>query len=135
MVKIHVYSVERFTTYTTFFFVPVKGIPSIKLKQMLKRSEITAEELESIRYIIKDASLRIKIEPPDVQWSILKKFVQSIRLNKKTNNYKMVLVGRRLSELDSEVAPILLERSCYFANPHGTYNSTVDKASKNLPNS
>jgi len=52
----------------------------------LKRSEIGSEEFESIRYIIKDASLRIKIEPPDIQWMILKKFVLTIRLDKVINN-------------------------------------------------
>jgi len=30
MVKLNVNFVEKFTTYTTFCFVPVKGIPSIK---------------------------------------------------------------------------------------------------------
>ena len=103
-----------------------------ELQQKLKQSDISSEELESIRYIIKDATLRIKIEPPDIQWTILKKFIQSIRLDKITNNYKMVVVVRKLSDLDNENAFILLDRTCYFANPHGNNTSTIDKASKQL---
>ena len=93
---------------------------------MVVRSEICSDELVAI----KDITIRIKIEPPDVQWRILRKFIHSIRLDKKTNNYKMNLVVRRLSEMDSETAKIILERVCYFANPHDTYNSTVYKVSQ-----
>lgn len=99
-----------------------------ELKKQLKRSEVGPQELEALRYIIRDTSRRIKIEPPDIQWNLLKKFILSIRLDKSTNNYKMNLVVRRLSEMDSLSAPVLLERVCYFVNPFGSYSSTVDKS-------
>jgi DNA invertase Pin-like site-specific DNA recombinase len=104
------------------------------LIQQQKRVDLASDESETLKFIIKDTSLRIFIEPPDIQWSLLKKFVQHIRLDKKTSNYKMSLVVRRLSEIDNISAPILLERTCYFANPFGDKSSTVDKASKRLPN-
>lgn len=96
-------------------------------KGNLHQVNLSPEEMESIKHIIKDTSLRIKIEPPDIQWNLLKKFIQSIRLDKSTNNYNITLVVRRLSEMDSLSAPILLERICYFGNPFGNRSSTVDK--------
>jgi len=103
------------------------------LKQNLHKVDLSPEEIETVKYIIKDTSLRIKIEPPDIQWNLLKKFIMSIRLDKQTNNYKMAIVIRRLFEVNNLSATILLERICYFSNPHGSNNSTVDKASKLPP--
>lgn len=89
-----------------------------ELKNKLKQVELSPDEIQTLRYIIKDTTLRIKIEPPDIQWNLLRKFISSIKLDKNTGNYKMILLVRRLSEFDSVKAPVLLERVCYFSDPH-----------------
>ena len=64
------------------------------------------EEMEGVRGALRDFSNRIRIEPPDVQWELLRRYVKGIVFDEFTQRYAMSI---KIADLD-ENRDILLDK-------------------------
>lgn len=85
-----------------------------EVSKLIAAPDFSVEQLQVIRDRVKDFAARIKIEPPDVQFSLLKQYVDSIVLDQFTKSYKVKIHLNSPLEL-SNVPVKILERTVYFS--------------------
>lgn len=82
----------------------------VELEKLVGECVVNREEMESVRGALRDFSNRIRIEPPDVQWELLKRYVKGIVLDEFTQRWAITVWIRRLDE-DKE---IMMEKKYYI---------------------
>ncbi|GBF32891.1 resolvase domain protein [Desulfocucumis palustris] len=84
-----------------------------EVDELKTSSNLTDEQLQYIRDRLKDFAQRIKIEPTDIQHSLLKLYINSIVYDQFSDNYKMAYhIG--IPKESSAGSLIVLEKTMYF---------------------
>lgn len=106
-------SVQYFSQYIYELKVELEKLQEqeAELEKLVGECMVNQEEMESVRGALRDFSNRIRIEPPDVQWELLKRYVKGIVFDEFTGMWTTTI---EIINLDSDKEMLLekMFRSC-----------------------